>query len=92
MHSLASAIFHTEFWRIFEWKADLSNLSAANRAIVQVANLQLIYVLLAVAVACLFLPSDLLGTRLGHWFLGGMSVFWIGRVIEQFIFLRTIAL
>lgn len=60
----------------------------ANRAIIQIANLRLIYVFLAVSAVCFLVPDDLLTTHLGHVLLGGMSLFWVGRLIEQFIFLR----
>jgi hypothetical protein len=88
VHSLGFALFHIAFWRIFDWKNDLDRCSNANRAILQIANLRLIYVFLSVAATCFTFPEDLLTTRLGHLFLGGMSLFWIGRLIEQFIFLR----
>jgi hypothetical protein len=89
VHSLGFAVFHIAFWRIFGWKNDLKNCSVANRAILQIANLRLIYIFFAVAAACFFIPDDLLTTRLGHLFLGAMSLFWVGRLIEQFIFLKS---
>jgi hypothetical protein len=88
LHSITFAVFHIGFWKMFDWKSDLKNMSVANRAILQIANLRLIYLFFAVAAACFFVPDELLGTHIGHLFLGGMSLFWIGRLIEQFIFLR----
>jgi hypothetical protein len=88
VHSLGFAAFHAAFWRMFDWKNDLRKCSVANRAILQIANLRLIYVFIAVAATCFAFPEDVLTTRLGHVFLGGMSLFWIGRLIEQFVFLR----
>lgn len=88
IHSLGFAVFHIAFWRIFDWKNDLKKCSFANRAILQIANLRLVYIFLAVAAICFILPEDLLTSRLGHFFLAGMSLFWIGRLIEQFVFLR----
>jgi hypothetical protein len=88
IHSLGFAVFPIAFWRIFGWKSDLGNISVVNRAILQIANLRLIYLFFVIAAACFFVPNDLLTTRLGHLFLGGMSLFWVGRLIEQFIFLR----
>lgn len=88
VHSLGLALFHLAFWKLFDWPRALQSTNAATRAIVQILNLRLIYVFLGVAVLCFLLPGDLLGTRLGHAFLGGMSLFWVGRTIEQFVFLR----
>lgn len=88
VHSLAFALFHLAFWRLFDWPRDLRGSSVATRAVTQILNLRLTYVFFAVAAACFFLTDELLGTRLGRCVLGAMSVFWVGRLIEQFVFLR----
>lgn len=88
VHSLAFALFHLAFWRLFDWPRDLRGSSVATRAVTQILNLRLTYVFFAVAAACFFLTDDLLGTRLGRCLLGAMSLFWLGRLIEQAIFLR----
>lgn len=88
VHSLAFALFHLMFWRLFDWPRDLRGSSVATRAVTQILNLRLTYVFFAVAAACFFLTDDLLGTRLGRCLLGAMSLFWLGRLIEQAIFLR----
>jgi len=89
MYSLGFAVFHTQFWRLFDWKHDLSKLTIANKAIMQIANLRLIYFFLFVAATCFIFPEALATTPLGHFFLIGMSLFWLGRTIEQFIFLKV---
>ena len=88
VHSLAFALFHLGFWKLFDWPRDLRGTSVATRAVTQILNLRLIYVFFAVAAACFFLPDDLLDTTLGRCLLGAMSLFWVGRLIEQAIFLR----
>jgi hypothetical protein len=87
-YSLAFAVFHLLFWRIFGWKKDLAKLRPENRAIMQILNLRLIYIFLFAAVMCFAFPSELQSTTMGKAFMAGFSVFWIGRTIEQFIFLR----
>lgn len=89
VYCIGFAIFHTQFWRIFNWKTDLNNLQPANKAIMQIANLRLIYFFLFVAAICFIFPKELLNTSLGNFFLAGMSLFWLGRMIEQFIFLKV---
>jgi len=89
LHSLGFAAFHLAFWKIFDWRRDLASLSAANRAILQILNLRLIWLFLAVGVACLAMPEHLRGTPLGHGVLGFMALFWLGRTVEQFVFLRV---
>jgi hypothetical protein len=88
VHSLGFALFHLAFWRLFGWPKALQPAGAATRAIAQILNLRLIHVFLGVAALCFFLPQDLAGTRLGRAILAGMSLFWAGRTIEQFVFLR----
>src|SRR5215212_1958378 len=81
IYSLAFAIFHILFWRIFDWKNDLKKLSVVNRAIIQIANTRLIYLFMFVAFVCFFYPKELVATRLGNVFLMGVSIFWLGRTI-----------
>jgi len=88
LHSLGFAIFHMFFWKIFKWDTDLKNVSKPNKAIIQIANLRLIYIFLFFSFVCFFFTEDLYSTGLGKAFLIGVSLFWIGRTVEQFIFLN----
>lgn len=88
IHSLGFAVFHLAFWKLFDWPTALRQTNVATRAVTQILNLRLIYVFLGVAALCFVLPQELLGTRLGHVLLAGMALFWLGRLIEQFVFLR----
>lgn len=87
IHSFAFAAFHLTFWKLFDWRGQLPRLSTANRAILPILNLRLTYVFLGVGALCLAFPRDLVGTALGRAILLGMSGFWLGRLIEQFVFL-----
>jgi hypothetical protein len=86
LYSLAFAVFHMLFWRVFRWKADLQRLIPVNRAIIQVLNLRLIYVFLVMGLATVLFPVALLSTELGMFILGAESLFWFMRAIEQIIF------
>lgn len=88
LHSLAFALFHMAFWKLFRWRQTLRTASAADRAIVQILNLRLIYVFLGIAALCFVFADELHRTALGRAVLLGMSLFWVGRTIEQFVFLR----
>lgn len=87
-HSLGFAVFHLAFWKLFDWPQSLRQTNPATRAVTQILNLRLIYVFLGVAMLCFWLPEELLTTRLGHVLLLGMALFWVGRTVEQFVFLR----
>lgn len=86
--NLLFGIFHIAFWRLFKWKDQLSQLSFANRGIMQILNWQIVYYFFATAIICFTLPNELLTTRLGNIFLVFCSGFWFFRTIEQFIYLR----
>jgi len=87
-HSLGFAAFHLAFWKLFDWKRDLARNHRANRAIMQILNLRLIYVFLGAAAACFFFTRELIATPLGNAVLGFLALFWVGRTVEQFVFLR----
>lgn len=54
----------------------------------QILNLRLIYVFLIMAGVYFFFPNELADNRLGHFLLWAFFGFWLGRAIEQFIFLK----
>lgn len=85
--SLGFAVFHAFFWKIFDWKNDLRTNSIANRAIIQIANLCLIYLFLFIAFVCFAFPNELITSKLGNAFLLGVSLFWLLRTAWQFVFL-----
>jgi hypothetical protein len=89
IYSIAFALFHLKFWKLFDWRNDLKKLTLANRAIMQIANLRLIYLFLFIGALCFCFPDDMVHTPLGRFMLGGISLFWFGRTVEQFIFLRV---
>ena len=83
---LAVFVFHVLFWKLFDWKNDLENLTNVNKAIMQVLNLSLMLCFLIFAYISFFHSEELLTTNLGKVFLTGMSLFGIFRAIEQVIF------
>lgn len=88
VYSLGLAVFHMLFWKIFRWKEDLPHLKFSNRAIMQILNVRIIYYLLFIACLCFLFTDELLNTQLGQVILIGTALFWAGRTVEQFIFLR----
>lgn len=88
IHALGFAIFHAFFWKIFRWKTGLTQISKPNKAILQIANVQLIYFFTFITLICFCFSEELHTTMLGKVFLAGISLFWLIRFIQQFIFLR----
>lgn len=89
VHSFAFAAFHLTFWKLFDWKRELAKVDLPTRAIAQILNLRLIYLFLGAGVACFAFTAKLHSTPLGRAVLGFMAVFWVGRTLEQFVFLRV---
>jgi hypothetical protein len=89
IHSFAFAAFHLAFWKLFDWKRELSKVGLPTRAITQILNLRLIYLFLGIGVLCFAFTHELHATPLGRALLVFMSLFWVGRTIEQFVFLRV---
>ena len=88
LHSFGFALFHLAFWKLFNWPRDLAATNVATRAVTQILNLRLVYVFAGIGTACFAFTNELLRTPLGNAVLGFMSLFWVGRTIEQFVFLR----
>lgn len=86
--NISFAAFHVLFWRLFDWKNDLSSLSLINKNIMQVLNLCLTFVFLIFAYLSLFHTEELLSTNIGHSILVLVCIFWLLRAIEQVVFFK----
>jgi|APTNR8051073442_1049403.scaffolds.fasta_scaffold00575_2 hypothetical protein len=88
LHSFALVIFHLFFWKILRWKTELAKLGVINRGVMQIMNVQLIALFIAVGVACFYFGGTLNDGAVGRFFLGAIAVFWLLRLVQQFIFLK----
>jgi hypothetical protein len=86
IYHLGLITFHLMFWKIFNWKEDLSSLSFINRPVMQILNLSLTFVFFIFAYITLFHSTELITTSLGNTLLGFISVFWLFRALEQIWF------
>lgn len=83
---LGFAVFHLFFWRLLNWKKDLASLTFINRAVMQILNLCLTFVFLAVAFISFFYSTELVTTNFGQVICVLISIFWFLRTVEQIIF------
>jgi hypothetical protein len=86
IHALLFAAFHLSFWRLFRWKAELARVSTVNKGVMQVLNLCLTYLFIALGLVTLADREEILVTRLGHHLLLVLCLFWFIRLVEQFVF------
>jgi hypothetical protein len=89
LYNIGFVLFHVSFWKIFNWGNELKKVSFANKAIMQILNVQIIYYFIFTAVICFVFPTELVNTKLGNYFLAGTSLFWFVRTLQQFIFLNV---
>lgn len=85
-YHLAFAIFHLMFWRLFSWKTDLQKLTPVNRAVMQILNLRLTFVFIAVAAISFIFAEYLTENALGRTILFCVALFWFMRAVEQMVF------
>jgi hypothetical protein len=85
-YCIAFSIFHILFWKLFHWRQELQRLSSANRAIMQILNLRLIYVFQVFGVLSLRYQQELLFTSFGQVVTLAIALFWFTRAVEQIIF------
>lgn len=89
LYNIAFALFHLSFWKLFDWDSQLKKMTFANRGILQILNIQIIYYFVMTATICFVFSEELVTTTLGKFFLTGTFIFWIIRTVQQFIFLRA---
>jgi hypothetical protein len=79
------AIFHMFFWRLFGWPASLEPAGKINAGIIQVLNLCIIFVFLAIggvqAVISLTADADSIAPL-----MLGIAAFWLFRAVLQPLF------
>ena len=83
LFNIALAVFHMAFSRLFRWPRKLAGLDPLNRGLMHVLNLALTGMFLVVGVALAAEPRESAGTALGRWLLGGMTLFWLARLLVQ---------
>ena len=86
LFNLAFFLFHAFFWQIFAWKDDLKKLTPINRAVMQVLNLAVMFMLLIFAYISLFQMDELQTTSLGLTLIFLIALFWAIRAILQLVY------
>ena len=88
VYHIGFTVFHILFWKLFDWKNDLSSLSAINRGVMQILNLRLIFVFAIFAYISFAHAGDLMTSSIGKVLLLAIALFWLGRAIEQIVFFK----
>ncbi len=88
IYNMALVVFHLLFWKIFNWKTTLEKATKANKTVIQIMNIQLIYLFLAMSFVYLYYAKELIQSEIGNIILIVYSGFWIVRFVQQFLFLK----
>lgn len=83
LFNLSFGLFHLFFWKLLNWKKQLKELTAVNRAVVQTLNVCLTFMFFLVAYIFYFSATEIETTEIGSILLCGMGIFWFIRALMQ---------
>jgi hypothetical protein len=79
------AIIHIVFPKRFNWKEELSSLSLINRQMMYVHTFFIAITVLLMGLLCFTSSKELIETDLGKKICFGLALFWLIRLITQFL-------
>jgi hypothetical protein len=79
------ALVHIIFPRYFNWKVELSSLSAINRELMYVHAFFIAFTVFLMGILCLTSAHDLLTTNFGRRICLALAIFWMARLCVQFV-------
>ena len=79
------ALLHAGFPRYFNWATEFQPLSLINRQMMYVHTLFIALLVLLMGLLCLSCAPELVHTHLGRVVCLGMGVFWLLRLLVQFV-------
>jgi hypothetical protein len=87
--TLILALFHTQFYRFFRWKAELDKLTLVNRRIIYTVHIALLLIFFGIGFATLVFAKDL---SAGSWTAQVvnllLSLFWLWRWAWQILYFK----
>ena len=87
--TLVMAIFHTRFYRMFNWKTDFDKVTVLNARIIYTVHLALLLLFFMLGIIAIVNARELaqsIGLALGLNLL--FSAFWLWRLIWQFAYFK----
>ncbi len=82
---LLLAFLHVIFPRYFKWKVELGAINPINRQMMYVHAFFIALGVFLMGLLCLTSPNELMTTILGRRISLGLTIFWITRLIIQFV-------
>ena len=87
--TLFIAIFHTRFYKMFNWKNDFEKITIINTRIIYTIHLALLLLFFMIAAISIIYAKELsqsVGLAFGFNLL--YSIFWMWRLIWQFVYFK----
>lgn len=79
------SLLHLFFPKYFEWKKECSSMSQINRQMFYIHSYFIALTLLLMGVLCLTSAAELINTSLGKRISLGFGIFWLIRLVVQFV-------
>jgi hypothetical protein len=83
---LLFGLFHISFWLLLDWKNELIELAEINSNVMQMLNIGIVVFLLSFGFIMLFFRREILSLALGRALLIIFSLFWLARLVGEFVF------
>lgn len=79
------ALLHAGFARYFGWQREFAPVSLINRQMMYVHTFFVAFTVLLMGLFCLTSATELMSTPLGHKVALGCGIFWLARLLVQFV-------
>ena len=82
---VALAFLHAAFPRRFDWKNEFASVSLLSRQVMYVHTFFIALTVFLMGVLCISSADMLINTELGRRICLGLAIFWLARLIVQFV-------
>lgn len=87
--TILMALFHTRFYKLFNWSADFEKISIINSRIFYSVHIALLLLFFIIGIFSIIYAKELaLSTGLSAGINFSLSIFWLWRFIWQLIYFR----
>lgn len=87
--TILMALFHTRFFKIFNWESEFENLSPVNSRILYTIHIALLLIFFIIGILLVANAKELSKSiGLSAWMNSLLFIFWLWRFIWQFIYFK----
>jgi hypothetical protein len=86
---LLLAVSHIALGKALKWPESISCLDAMNEGMIQIFNINIVFIMLIIFIASIFFYKDLVSTKLGNAILIAIATHALLRATNEIIFFGT---